>query len=66
MNQIKNIGLICRFFEKIYINFPSNPRLIKDPRKEISHSPTVQSLSYKRFLKIFKKIPENIKVNKSL
>ena len=32
MNQIKNIGLICRFFEKIYINFPCNPRLIKDPR----------------------------------
>ena len=31
INQTINIGLICRFFEKIYINFPINPLLIKDP-----------------------------------
>ena len=31
INQIKNIGFICRFFEIKYINFPINPLLIKDP-----------------------------------
>ena len=31
INQIKYIGFICRFFEKMYINFPINPLLINEP-----------------------------------